>query len=91
MDISQCYLSRRARAGIGTTIESTNPQVQGGVSRALDHSLGRAELHYSTRLARDVNPTDGFINACLVASGLDGVAWFDQFWTAFSANVVTNT
>ena len=37
------------------------------------------------------NPTDGFINACLVASGLDGVAWFDQFWTAFSANVVTNT
>ena len=91
MDISQCYLSRRARAGIGTTIESTNPQVQGGVSRALDHSLGVPS--YITALVWHgmFNPTDGFINACLVASGLDGVAWFDQFWTAFSANVVTNT
>lgn len=37
------------------------------------------------------NPTDGFINACLQACGLEQVGWFNQFWTAFSANVITNT
>ena len=37
------------------------------------------------------NPTDGFINACLQAVGVDRVGWFDHFWTAFSANLITNT
>jgi ABC-type sugar transport system permease subunit len=37
------------------------------------------------------SPTDGFINACLSACGLAQVGWFNGFWTAFSANLITNT
>lgn len=37
------------------------------------------------------NPTDGFINGCLTAFGVEQIGWFDHFWSAFSANVVTNT
>ena len=37
------------------------------------------------------NPTDGIINQCLHVVGLSKIAWFDHFWTGFSANVITNT
>ena len=33
----------------------------------------------------------GVINRVLIEVGLSEVAWFDGFWSAFSANVVTNT
>ncbi|RME72892.1 MAG: extracellular solute-binding protein [Planctomycetota bacterium] len=33
----------------------------------------------------------GAINALLGLAGLEPVAWFQRFWTAFGANVVTNT
>ena len=33
----------------------------------------------------------GAINALLEAVGIGGISWFSQFFTAFAANVVTNT
>ena len=37
------------------------------------------------------NQQYGLVNHVLGALGIEGVAWFSGFWTAFTANVVTNT
>ena len=70
---------------------STNPPVQGHLPRSAHCPVGRAQLHHRSHWRGMFNKQYGLINQTLEAFGVEGIAWFSNFWTAFMANVTTNT
>ena len=53
--------------------------------------MGGAQLHHRTDLKGMFNQQFGLINAVLGQFGVEPIGWFSGFWTAFIANLSTNT